>query len=325
MAAPRTFFLHRLAASGGAPAAFVLLIVMFCIYAMHEPSALSMLGIGNLLNNMIVLALAASGLTIVILCGELDLSGPGVLAISNVTTAMLATGAFGPFGGLASVLVIGALIGGLNGMLVAYLGQQSIAATLGVLIVCQGIALLILSAPGGAVPDAMVELLTGDIAGIPTPALMLALVAVLWFLLKFSRTGISIYAVGADKAAARLSGLNVETTKLFAFVVAGVCYALAGFVHGAQIGSGDPRVSDSFLLFIFASVAIGGASLNGGRGGVIGTLVGAAILTVLQKMLFALGVADFYTNIFNGAVMVLAIYFGRLSALWGGLRNGGKA
>ena len=98
-------------------------------------------------------------------------------------------------------------------------------------------------------------------------------------------------------------------------MTSGLCYAIAGFVYSAEIGSGDPRVSDSFLLFMFAAVAIGGTSLNGGRGGIFGTLAGAGILTVLQKMLFALGVADFYTNIFNGIIMVLAVFFGQISAL----------
>ena len=145
--------------------------------------------------------------------------------------------------------------------------------------------------------------------------IILAATALLWLVLKNSRRGIAIYAVGADESAARLSGLDVRTTKMFAFVAAGICYAVAGFVHSAEIGSGDPRVSDSFILFMFASVAIGGTSLMGGRGGVLGTLVGAGILTVMQKMLFALGVAEFYTNIFTGLIMIAAIFFGQLAPL----------
>jgi ribose transport system permease protein len=156
--------------------------------------------------------------------------------------------------------------------------------------------------------------MTGDIYHVPVPAILLVLTLIFWLLLKRSRMGIAMYAVGTDQAAARLSGLNIRLTKLFAFVAAGLFYATAGFVFSAEIGSGDPRISDSFLLFVFAAVAIGGTSLFGGRGGVVGTLAGAGILTVLQKMLFALGVADFYTNIFNGIIMILAILFGQASA-----------
>ena len=302
-------------AGGGAAAASALLCVMFEIYALHEPSALSLFGIGNLLNNTVVLALAAMGLTLVVLCGELDLSGPGVIAIANVVVATTSTGTLGTGGSLAAVLAIGAAVGCVNGFLVAYLKLQSLAVSLGTLIACQGIALLVLPAPGGEVSDAIVNTLSGDFFGIPAPAIVLALVGGLWLLLKHSRMGIWLYAVGTDEQASRLSGLNVQATKLFVFAVSGMCYAMAGYVYCAEIGSGDPRISDSFLLFMYAAVAIGGTSLNGGRGGGIGTVAGAGILTILQKMLFALGVADFYTNIFNGIIMILAIFFGQLSAL----------
>jgi ribose transport system permease protein len=321
----KSISLIRKMAGGGATASSALLCVMFVIYALHEPSALSLFGIGNLLNNTVVLALAAMGLTLVVLCGELDLSGPGVIAIANVVVATTSTGTLGTGGSLAAVLAIGAGVGCVNGFMVAYLKLQSLAVSLGTLIGCQGIALLVLPAPGGEVSDAIVNTLSGDFFGIPAPAIVLALVGGLWLLLKHSRMGIWLYAVGTDEQASRLSGLNVQATKLFVFAVSGMCYAMAGYVYCAEIGSGDPRISDSFLLFMYAAVAIGGTSLNGGRGGVIGTLAGAGILTILQKMLFALGIADFYTNIFNGIIMILAIFFGQLSALLAGAQRLRKA
>jgi ribose transport system permease protein len=312
-AAPRRY--GRILAAGGAVPAVILFVIMFGIYIVHEPSALSAFGLGNLVNNAIVLALAAMGLTIVVLTGELDLSGSGVIAIANVVVATTSTGSLGSAGSFAAVLAIGVLVGALNGWLVAYLGLQSLAVTIGSLIVCQGIALIILPAPGGEVAEAIAYGVTGEVFGVPVAALILAGAALLWLILKITRRGIAIYAVGADESAARLSGLDVRTTKMFVFVTAGICYAVAGFVHSAEIGSGDPRVSDSFILFMFASVAIGGTSLMGGRGGALGTLVGAGILTVMQKMLFALGVAEFYTNIFTGLIMIAAIFFGQLAPL----------
>jgi ribose transport system permease protein len=299
----KSISLIRKMAGGGATAASALLCVMFVIYVLHEPSALSLFGIG----------------------GELVLSGPGVIAIANVVVATTSTGTLGSGGSLAAVLAIGAAVGCVNGFMVAYLKLQSLAVSLGTLIACQGIALLILPAPGGEVSDAIVNTLSGDFYGIPAPAIVLTSVGGLWLLLKHSRMGMWLYAVGTDEQASRLSGLNVRTTKLFAFVVSGMCYAMAGYVYCAEIGSGDPRISDSFLLFMYAAVAIGGTSLNGGRGGVLGTLAGAGILTILQKMLFALGVADFYTNIFNGIIMILAIFFGQLSALLTGAQRLRKA
>ncbi len=295
--------------------ALALLVIMFGIYANRDSSALTAFGFGNLVNNAIVLAVASAGLTLVVLSGELDLSGPGVIAIVNVTVATTSTGGLGSLGSLAIVIGVGLVIGAINGGLVTMFGLQSLAVTIGSLIVCQGAALIILPAPGGEVADAIASGVTGDIGGVPIAALIAVAVAVAWLVLKNTRRGIALYAVGDDEAAARLSGLNVRHTRFFAFMAAGLLYALAGYLFSAEIGSGDPRVSDSFLLYMFASVAIGGTSLLGGRGGVLGSLVGAGILTVMQKMLFALGVAEFYTNIFNGLIMIAAIFFGQLATL----------
>ncbi len=321
MTSPVSRLGRRWTGGGGAVTATLLFLAMFAIYAAYEPSALSAFGIGNLLNNGVVLALASAGLTLVVLAGELDLSGSGVIAIANVVVATTSAGHLGSAGSFAVVLGLGAVVGLLNGWLVAELGLQSLAVTIGSLIICQGVALIILPAPGGEVAESIASNLTGDIYGLPVAAVILIGAALLWLLLKRMRRGIAIYAVGADASAARLSGLDVRATKLFAFVLAGLCYAAAGYVYSAEIGSGDPRVSDSFLLFMFASVAIGGTSLTGGRGGILGTLVGAGILTVMQKMLFALGVAEFYTNIFNGVIMIVAIFFGQLGPLLARLRR----
>jgi ribose transport system permease protein len=314
----RLIFLARSALSaGGAGTALILLGIMFTIYAWREPSALSVLELRNLLNDTVVLAVAASGLTLVVLCGELDLSGASIVGLANVIVASTSTGPFGPLGSLLSVLALGAAVGAANGALVAYLKQQSLAVTLGSLIVCQGLALLILSAPGGDVAPAIIDVVSGTVLEVPVAAIVLAMTLLVWLLLKRLPIGIRLHAAGADAQACHLSGVDVPATKLFAFIAAGLCYALAGFIHSAEIGSGDPRVSGSFLLFMFAAVAIGGTALNGGRGGIAGTLAGASILTVLQKMLFALNIADFYTYVLSGIIMVFAMLFGQASALLG--------
>jgi len=295
--------------------AVVLYVAMYLIYGLHASSAFSLFGLTNLLDNTVVLAIAAAGLTIVVLAGELDLSGIGVIAIANATVATTSTGSLGWGGSLVLVLAIGAAVGLVNGWLVAELRLQSLAATIGTMIACEGVALMILSAPGGEVADVIANGLTGDIGtSLPVAALIIAGIVLLWLLFARSRTGIAIYAVGADEGAARLSGLDVRRTRLAAFVLAGIAYGLAGYMLSAETGSGDPRASDSFLLFMYASVAIGGTSLSGGRGGVFGSIVGAGLLTVMQKMLFALGAAEFYTNVFSGIIMLLAVFIGTFSA-----------
>lgn len=294
-----------------------LYLIMFAVYWAYAPSAITLAGITDLLNNTVVLALSSAGLTLVILTGELDLSSVGVIAVANVLVATVSTAsAGGVLLSLILVCLVGLLVGVINGALVAYLGLQSLACTLGTMIVCQGIALLVLAAPGGEVAGFIMNRLTATLLGVvPVAGVILLLVVAGWLLCRRTRFGIAIYAVGTDAVASRLTGINVRRTKLIAFALAGLAYGFAGYMLSAQTGTGDPRVSNSFLLYVFAAVAIGGTSLMGGRGGVIGSLVGAGILTVMQKMLFAVGIAEFYTNIFNGIIMVLAILFGNLASI----------
>ncbi|MGH7080743.1 MAG: ABC transporter permease, partial [Acetobacteraceae bacterium] len=276
----------------------------------------------NLFNNTVVLAIASAGLTLVVLAGEFDLSPIGVIAIANVVMATTSVGTLGWFGALILVLLIGTAAGLLNGWLVATLKLQSLAVTIGTMIACEGVALLILTAPGGQVNGAIVSGLTGDVLEVvPVALVIIAGVLLIWLILARTRLGIALYAVGTDAAAARLTGLSVERTKLLAFVLAGVAYAFAGFMLSCQTGSGDPRASDTLLLYMYASVAIGGTSLMGGRGGVFGSLFGAGILSVMQKMLFALGAASFYTSIFSGIIMLVAIFIGNISERLGRLRR----
>ncbi len=315
----RAIGFRRLLAGGPTVLAVLLLVLMYGIYAMRTPSAMTVFGMTNLLNDAVVLAIAAAGVTLVVLVGEFDLSGVAVIGIANCVVATISTaGSDGWFLSLSAVLVIGAGIGLVNGVLVAVLGLQSLAVTIGTMIGCQGIALLILSAPGGQVSDAIANSLTSDVVNtVPIAAIILAVLCAAWLIFKRTQLGIAMFAIGADQAAARLSGVNERRTKLAAFILAGLCYAAAGYMLSAETGTGDPRASDSLLLFMYAAVAIGGTSLMGGRGGVFGSIAGACILTVMQKMLFALGVADFYTNVFNGVIMIVALIVGNFSAALG--------
>jgi ribose transport system permease protein len=313
--------LPRFTPTAGPTVAALLYILMYVVYAANEAGALSQFGISNLLNDTVVLAVAAAGLTLTVLTAEFDLSGIGVIAIANVVVATTSGGSAGWLVSLLEALAIGGAVGLMNGCLVGMLRLQSLAVTIGTMIACEGVALMVLAAPGGEVADSITNRLTGNIANVPVAAIVILGVLVLWFLLAGTRLGIAIYAVGADENAARLSGLSVSRTKLFAFLLAGVAYGFAGYMLSAQTGSGDPRASDTFLLFMYASVAIGGTSLMGGRGGVFGSVIGAGILTVMQKMLFALGAASFYTDVFSGIIMLVAILISTVPTLLPRLRR----
>jgi ribose transport system permease protein len=245
---------------------------------------------------------------VVVLSRGFDLSLVGTISIANVLVAAVPFD--GPMGGalnFAMCIGVGFAIGLLNGYLVAYRGLQSIAATLGTMIVFQGLALLILPVPGGSVSDFVSNAMTGSLAGIPVAALVVAVFAVLWLLIRRTDLGVSLYAIGADEVAAGLSGISVKRARCAGFVIAGVFYGAAGFMLSAQTSTGDPNAGLPFLLLSFAAVALGGTSLGGGQGGAIGSMIGAGVLLLMQKMLFAVGVSSFYTGLFQGVLLIVAI------------------
>ncbi|TKI05243.1 ABC transporter permease [Martelella alba] len=205
------------------------------------------------------------------------------------------------------------LLGLLNGYLVAYRGIQSIAATLGTMIIGQGIALLLLPVPGGSVAGFVSDTLTDTLwHTLPVSALFLGGFALVWWFVKHTDTGTAIYAIGADETAAGLSGIPVKWTRCKAFILAGCFYGAAGFMLSAQTATGDPNAGQPFLLLSFAAVALGGTSLAGGSGGALGSMVGAAVLLLMQKMLFALGVSSFYIGFFQGVLLIVSIAASRL-------------
>lgn len=305
------------AALGNQPAmAAVLLALLYAVYVSRDPGALSLLGSTNLVNDMVVLGVLSAGLTIVLLTGGFDLSAVGIVALTNVVAATLALqGSGGAWMTLGLLLLIGALVGAVNGTLVTVFRLQPLATTLATMTVCAGLALLIMPAPGGQVADTIAYGLTGTLGPLPVGLIVLAGVLLLWWVLRRTPFGLSLYAIGTDETSARLSGVNVARTRLVAYVLAGGLYGLAGFMLSAVTGAGDPRLSSPLLLLAFAAVAIGGTSFAGGQGGVYGSVIGAAVLAVMQKMLFVLGASAFYTSIFQGAIMILAVLFSSAAAL----------
>jgi ribose transport system permease protein len=217
-------------------------------------------------------------------------------------------GASGALTSAVIAIAIGAVVGLCNGFFVAYGGLQSIAVTLAMMILTKGLALVILDAPGGSVSEWISDTLTNSLWGVvPVSGLVAIAVALLWAVFRRTNTGVALYAVGKDQTAAALSGINVKRTKCIAFVMAGSLYGLAGFMLSAQTASGDPNAGSTLLLLVFASVALGGTAFTGGQGGLYGSMIGAATLMLLQKVLFSSGVQSFYIGLFQGFVMIVAV------------------
>jgi ribose transport system permease protein len=311
--APESF--PRRLAGEGATIIAIILAILFAVFVATQSDALTRSTLTDVLNNGLPLALAATGGTLVVLTRGFDLSVAGVISLTNVMVAVY--GGDGPGGALVGLLIalaVGALVGAINGLLVAYWRLQSIASTLATMIICSGVALLVLDAPGGNISDFMTSTLTDQVGGVPVALIIAAAFYGLWRLLRATDWGANLYAVGADETAAQLAGIPVRRTVFLAYVLAGLCYASAGFMLTALTSNGSPNAGDPYLLLVFAAIALGGTSFAGGRGGVGGSMLGTATLILLQKVLFSTGVSSFYTGIFQGAVMILAVLLASLSA-----------
>lgn len=286
-------------------------VLLYALYAYQQPRALTASSFASLMNNTTPLALAAAGQALVVISRGFDLSVAGVISICNVSLAVYPMD--GPGGALLSVLMcisIGIAVGAVNGVLVAVLRMQSIAATLATMIICQGIALVILKAPGGAVANWIADEMTDRLwKTIPVSGLVVLGVVVVWLLIRRTNFGLALYAIGADEHAAALSGVNTVRIRFLTYVLAGAVYGIAGFMLSAQTATGNPTSGTPLLMLSFAAVALGGTSLSGGRGGLFASVMGAALLMLLQKVLFSSGVSSFYTGMFQGVALIFAVVF----------------
>jgi len=257
-------------------------------------------------NNALPLAIAATGQTIVILTGGIDLSVGGMMDITNSVTAVHMHDSPGSMVLWSLVVIlIGAAGGLLNGLLVAIGRLQPILVTLATLSIFQGIAIKILPTPGGQVPPSFTNLLTNP--NRPTALIYVALIILLWLIFRRTSFGISIFAIGNDRQAARANGVNVLWARVGAFILAGIMSALAGMFLAATTTGGDATTGDAFTLTSIAAVVLGGVSLFGGRGSAIGSVAGAFVLTLLINILFFANINPLYQSFYEGVFLIGAV------------------
>jgi ribose transport system permease protein len=308
---------RSLARHRGLLIAVTVFAVLLTTVASIGPVRLSYYDLSSIAATGATLAIAAVGQTVVILAGGFDLSAGAVVSLVNVVLAS----AF-PQAQASTALVVltgvgvGMLAGLFNGLFIAGLRMQPIVVTLSTMFILQGVTLLVMDKPGGAVPAGVTELLLGDtVPGLlPRPLLLLALLLLLWAWLKRTRFGLGIYAVGSDIEAARAAGVSTRFVQVMVYVIAGGCYGLAGVFISAQTGSGDPLIGAPMLLQMFAAVVVGGTVLGGGRGGPLGTLFGAYVLMIVVNILLVLNVSAFYSTLTEGVILLLAVLAGGLGA-----------
>lgn len=323
--------------------AFFALIAIIVIFSILSPYYFSLSNFLTMASHVAVYAILAIGMLMVILNGGIDLSVGSILGLSGIIAGFLMQGVslnlFGVelFPSVWVVVVIscavGAFVGLVNGVLIAHFKVPPFVATLGMLYVVRGIALLMTNGLTyndlGGKPElgntGFNWLGFNRLFNVPIGVLVMAVIAIICSIL-LTRTvfGRWLYASGGNERAAELSGVPVKRVKVRVYVISGVCASIAGLILSSELTSAGPTAGTSYELTAIAAVVVGGASLMGGRGNIHGTLLGAFVIGFLSDGLVIVGVSAYWQAIFTGAVIVLAVLLNAVQYRRRGKRPGSK-
>jgi ribose/xylose/arabinose/galactoside ABC-type transport system permease subunit len=270
------------------------------------------LTVGNLRNILLqssVLAIVACGMTLLMVSGGIDLSVGSLMSLAAVVAALLMREAIPVPIALLVGIAVAAVFGAINGTLAAWSPSHPFVVTLGMMILIQGIAISLTNGlPISGLDEGFVQLGIGRFLEIPVPILIAAGVAVLCAaLLRFTVFGRRLYAMGGNELAAMLAGVRVRRTKVLLYALNGAVVGIAAMVLAARISSAQPLMGTGYELQAIAAVAVGGTPLAGGRGGIVGTLLGVLLLGVISNSLNLLGVSGAFQYVLQGGVIVAAV------------------
>ena len=288
------------------------LIMMVIVFSLIDPIYLSSNNIVDIVKQSTINGLLGVGITLAIITGGIDLSIGSTFAIVIVSVGKLLVSGVNPFLAFTIGIILGFSLGLVNGILVAKVKLQPFIATLGTMSIYRGVAYIITGGwPILDIPEGFRHALDGDIFGfIPSSVLLLVIVGILmWIILKYTRFGNYIYALGSNEEATKLSGVNVDFNKMLAYAFCGIGAALAGMVLLARLGTGEPTAGQGYELNAIAAAAVGGTSLMGGKGTMLGTILGTILLSALRVGLIVVGVDSFWQYIATGIIIVIAACF----------------
>ncbi|MFN8663920.1 MAG: ABC transporter permease [Thermomicrobiales bacterium] len=309
-------------------APLIFLAILVVILSVLRPNFLSAFNLFNVMRQISFIGILAVGMTFVILTAGIDLSVGSLLAFSGIVCASVAKGSRSLLEGgvtdpggvrvliaaLAAILV-GVIIGLLQGSLIARAGIPAFIVTLGGLGAWRGATLLWSDGqPISSFSDQFKFWGQGFVGPLPVPVIFfLAMVIIGQIILKYTQYGRWIYALGGNPEASRLSGLNVKMLTTSVYVISGFCAGLAGFLLTSRLNSAEQVAGQGYELQAIAAVVIGGTSLFGGQGSMVGTLIGAMLIGVLNNGLVILNVSPYYQQIVIGAIIVLSVYIDQLA------------
>jgi ribose transport system permease protein len=286
---------------------FAFLIALVVFFAIKSPDFLTWNNWVNILTVAAVTGIIAAPATLLLVAGHFDLSVGSGAALCGVFFATQFA-QYDPVLAMLLTVLLGVIIGAINGFFVSVVGINSLITTLGTLAAFRGLSQIL--------ADGQTVMLSGfswlgtarPFLNIPVPVLLLiAVIALFWLVMRYTVYGRTMYAIGSSEPAARLSGLRPNRAIFFGFVVSGLFVALSGMILTSQLSAASPIAATSLELSVVTAVVLGGASLNGGRGSVIGTALGLLILGVLQNGLILQNVSSFWQQVASGALLVVAV------------------
>ncbi|WP_372893134.1 ABC transporter permease [Rhodosalinus sp.] len=294
------------------------LVLLIVIFSLARPEVFPTLrNTLNILNQVSILGIIALGLTVCLVVGLFDLSIGAMATFGGYFAARFLAelgmeSGWVVLGAVLAVLILAMAIGMINGALVSYLGISAIVETLAMSFIVTGVILGVSGARtvySSDMPESFQIIGQGVVLGIPNPILiMIATAVVLWIFLEHTQPGRNMYAIGGNREAARLSGINFQKYALVAMAISAACAALGGLVAAANLGSGRPQgVGETYLLNAFVAVFIGASTLRPGKFHVFGTAVGVLLIGVINNGLSVMGVATYWQYIVQGLILILAL------------------
>ncbi|RFB31682.1 ribose ABC transporter permease [Brevibacillus sp. VP] len=289
------------------------LFLLVIILSIVSSDFLTVSNIFNVLRQVSINALIAFGMTFVILTGGIDLSVGSTLALSSALSAGMMASGGDPFLAIVVGLLAGLVMGAFNGILVAKGNVAPFIATLATMTVFRGLTLVYTEGkPITGLPDSFGMVGKSFFLQIPMPVIwMLLSFIALYFILKHTTFGRHVYALGSNEEATRLSGVSTTKVKIWVYSISGLFASLAGIILTSRLNSAQPTAGTSYELDAIAAVVLGGTSLSGGKGWIVGTLIGAMIIGVLNNGLNLLNVSSFYQLVAKGAVILIAVLLDR--------------
>jgi len=294
----------------------VVLILMIVIASVLSPYFLDIYNLQALIRDLAFIGMIGIGQSLLLLIGELDLSVGKIASLCGILAGMMmVTYGLNPYLSLVAALLLGLVFGAINGVIITKLRLNSMVATIGMQGVYGGINLVLTKGKAiTGIPSSIYIFGKGNLGPLPFPFVftIIVLICVL-FLVKKTKTGRYIYAIGNSREAAKILGIKVDRIRIMIYAIVGFISSLAGILYVARLGSSQSAIGESWPMNSIASSVIGGVSLTGGIGNPAGALIGAAVISIIQNMIVLFGVNVYWQSAVSGIVVVLAISFSSIS------------